>query len=294
MTDDEHAEIEALTGGVPLKHIVHKMVDAVSIDEQGKTREAAERLGLDPDQAVKDTTERALRPLASNPELRTRLLEMRRAKDILYDETSRDALVSAGAVAEDEMTARETVRDWQAYVKDHRDEIAALSLAFSPESNVPPRVALRRLKDLARAIARPPRAWTPERLWRSYEQVGEAVTANPSAARTAADLLALMRYELAGGGEQGAAAPRPHEEAVRERYAAWLTRQEQAGVTFTDTERWWLDHIAGATIERVRFDTADLDYAPFTKMNGTDGFLAEFGEARAEEILDELDRELGA
>lgn len=47
MTDDERAEIEALTGGVPLKHIVHKMVDAVSIDEQGKTREAAERLGLE-------------------------------------------------------------------------------------------------------------------------------------------------------------------------------------------------------------------------------------------------------
>jgi type I restriction enzyme R subunit len=294
MTDEERTEIEELTGDVPLKHIVHKMVDAVSIDEQGKTREAAERLGLDPDQAVRDVTERALRPLASNPVLRNRLLEMRRAKDILYDETSRDALISAGAIPEDESTARETVRDWQKYVKEHRDEMAALSLAFSADSPMQPRDALRRLKDLARAVARPPRAWTPDKLWRCYEQLGEAVTANRSAARTAADLLALMRYELAGGAARGATPPRPHEEAVRERYAAWLAQQEQAGVTFTDTERWWLDHIAGATIERVRFDTADLDYAPFTKMNGTDGFLAEFGEERAEEILDELDRELGA
>ena len=294
MTDDERAEIEGLTGGVPLKHILHKMVDAVSIDEQGKTREAAERLGLDPDQAVKDVTEPAPRPLASNPELRTRLLEMRRAKDILYDETSRDALVSAGAVPQDESTARETVRDWQAYVKDHRDEMAALAIAFSAQSPVPPREALRRLKDLARAVARPPRAWTADKLWRSYEQVGEAVTANRSAARTAADLLALLRYELEGGADGRATPPRPHAEAVEERYAAWLTRQDQAGVAFTDTERWWLDRIAEATIQRVRFDTADLDYAPFTKMNGTDGFLAEFGEERAEEILDELDRELGA
>ncbi|WP_424891162.1 DEAD/DEAH box helicase family protein [Streptomyces sp. XH2] len=294
MTDDERAEIEGLSDGVPLKKILHGMVDAVAIDGQAKTREAAEHLGLDPDQAVKDMIERALRPLASNPALRRRLLEMRRAKDILYDETSRDDLVRAGAVPEDESTARDTVRDWKAYIEEHRDEIAALAIAFSPDSPVPPRDALKRLKDLARAVARPPRAWTPEKLWRSYEQVGKAVSANHAAARTAADLLALLRYELAGGAERGATLPRPHEEAVRERYAAWLARQEQAGMTFTKTERWWLDHITRATIQHVRFDTADLDYPPFTKMNGTDGFLAEFGEARADEILDELDRELGA
>jgi len=179
-------------------------------------------------------------------------------------------------------------------VDEHRDEIAALSLAFAAGSQVPPREALRRLKDLARSVARPPRAWTTDRLWRSYEQVGEAVTADRSAARTAADLLALLRYELEGGVESGAEPPRPHEEAVRERYAAWLARQEQSGVAFTRHERWWLDHIATATAKHVRFDTADLDYAPFTMRNGTDGFLAQFGETRAEDILDELDRELGA
>ncbi|MCK1818891.1 DEAD/DEAH box helicase family protein [Streptomyces sp. XM83C] len=294
MTDEERAEIETLSNGVPLKTIVHNMVEAVSVDEQARTREAAEQLGLDPDKAVRSLVERALLPLASNPALRSRLLEMRRAKDILYDETSRDALVSAGAVAEDESTAHDTVRDWKAYVDEHRDEIAALSLAFAAGSQVPPREALRRLKDLARSVARPPRSWTPDRLWRAYEQVGEAVAADRSAARTAADLLALLRYELAGGAENGAEPPRPHQEAVQERYAAWLARQEQAGVTFTEAERWWLDHIVRATVDRVRFDTADLDYAPFTKRNGTDGFLAEFGEVRAEEILDELDRELGA
>ncbi|MER6103410.1 DEAD/DEAH box helicase family protein [Streptomyces sp. NPDC001832] len=294
MTDEERAETESLTGGVPLKTIVHNMVEAVAVDGQAKTREAAERLGLDPERAIRDAVERALKPLASNPELRNRLLEMRRAKDILYDENSRDALVSAGAVPEDESAAHDTVQDWRAYIEEHRDEIAALSIAFAADSQVPPRDALKRLKDLARSISRPPRAWTADRLWRAYEQVGEAVAADRSAARTAADLLALLRYELAGGAKQGTEPPRPHAEVVRERYAAWLAKQEQAGVTFTKAERWWLDHIAGATVERVRFDTADLDYAPFTMRNGTDGLLAEFGEARAEEILDELDRELGA
>ncbi|MFI1831120.1 DEAD/DEAH box helicase family protein [Streptomyces sp. NPDC020412] len=294
MTKEERAEIEGLTGGVPLKTIVHNMVESVAIDEQAKTREAAERLGLDPDRAIRDVVERALLPLESNPALRGRLLEMRRAKDILYDENSRDALVSAGAVPEDESTARDTVRDWKAYVEEHRDEIEALSLAFAMGSDVQPREALKWLNDLARAVARPPRAWTPDRVWHAYEQVGEAVSEDRSATRTAADLLTLLRYELAGGADSGAKPPRPHGEVVRALYAAWLTRQEQAGAAFTERERWWLDRIVHIMVDRVRFDTADLDYAPFTQRNGTDGFLAVFGDTRAEEILDELDRELGA
>ena len=102
MTDEERAEIERISGGVKLKEIVHKMVEAVSADDQLKVREAAERAGRNPERAVRDLIEQAVQPLAAGPRLRARLLEMRRAKDILYDETSRDALVRAGAVVEDE------------------------------------------------------------------------------------------------------------------------------------------------------------------------------------------------
>ncbi|WP_345132543.1 DEAD/DEAH box helicase family protein [Streptomyces mexicanus] len=294
MTAEEHAEIERISGGLPLKQIVHGMVRAVSADDQAEAREAAERAGRDPERAVRDLIEQALKPLAAEPRLRARILEMRRAKDILYDENGVDELIRAGSIAEDAETAEETVRDWKRYIDENRDEIAALSIAFSASSDIPPSVALQRLKDVARSIARPPRAWTPDRLWTAYEQLGEAVVSDGRRRRTAADLLALLRYELAGGAERGAPKPRPHEETVRERYAAWLARQEQMGSRFSERQRWWLDHIVGATIERVRFDTADLDYAPFTTRNGTDGFLAEFGEAKAEEIIDELDRELGA
>ncbi|MFI9600918.1 DEAD/DEAH box helicase family protein [Streptomyces sp. NPDC052043] len=294
MTDEERAEIQRLSGGLELKKIVHGMVEAVSADRQMEVREAAERAGRDPERAVRDLIEQSVRPLAATPPLRARLLEMRRAKDILYDENGTDELLRAGAVADDEDAATETVRDWRRYIAENRDEIAALSVAFSAGSDVPPGVAMDRLKDVVRSIARPPRAWTPDRLWKAYEKVGEAVTDGAQRKHTVSDLLALLRYELAGGAAQGAPAPRPHEELVRERYQAWIARQEQAGARFTERQRWWLDRIAAATAERVRFDTADLDYAPFTSHNGTDGFIAEFGGTRAEHIINELDRELSA
>ena len=294
MTDEERAEIQRLSGGLELTEIVHGMVDAVSADRQLEVREAAERAGRNPERAVRDLIEQAVQPLAAQPPLRARLLEMRRAKDILYDENGTDELLRAGAAVEDKETATATVRDWRRYIADNRDEIAAMSLAFSAGSDIPPGVAMNRLKDVARSIARPPRAWTPDRLWKAYEKVGEAVIDEARRKHTASDLLALLRYELAGGAERGAPAPRPYEELVRERYQAWLARQEQMGTQFTERQRWWLDRIAAATAKRVRFDTADLDYAPFTSHNGTDGFIAEFGGTRAEHIITELDRELSA
>ncbi|MGW5102842.1 DEAD/DEAH box helicase family protein [Streptomyces sp. NPDC004100] len=294
MTDEERAEIQRLSGGLELTEIVHGMVDALSADRQVEVREAAERTGRNPERAVRDLIEKAVQPLAAQPPLRARLLEMRRAKDIFYDESGADELLRAGAAVDDKDTAVETVRDWRRYIADNRDEIAAMSIAFSAGSDVPPGVAMNKLKDVARSIARPPRAWTPDRLWRAYEKVGEAVTDEAYRKRTVSDLLALLRYELAGGAEGNAPAPRPYEDLVRERYQAWVARQEQMGVRFTERQRWWLDRIAFATAERVRFDTADLDYAPFTSRNGTDGFLAEFGGTRAEHIITELDKELSA
>ncbi|KFG01471.1 hypothetical protein IQ62_07200 [Streptomyces scabiei] len=294
MTDEERAEIQRLSGGLQLTKIVHGMVDAVSADRQLEIREDADRAGRNPDRAVRDLIEQAVQPLAAQPPLRARLLEMRRAKDILYDENGTDELLRAGAAADDKDTATETVRDWRRYIAENRDEIAAMSLAFSAGSDVPPGVAMARLKDVARSIARPPRAWTPDRLWKAYEKVGEAVIDGAHGKHAASDLLALLRYELAGGAEQGAPAPRPYEELVRERYQAWIARQEQMGTRFTERQHWWLDRIAAATGQSVRFDTADLDYAPFTSRNGTDGFLAEFGGTRAEHIITELDRELSA
>ncbi|MFC7933178.1 type I restriction endonuclease subunit R [Streptomyces cinereoruber] len=294
MTEEERAEIQHLSGGLELTKIVHEMVDAVSTDRQLEVREAAERAGRDPERAVRDLIERAVQPLAAQPPLRARLLEMRRAKDILYDENGVDELLRAGAVADDEDTAARTVRDWRQYIADNRDEIAAMSIAFSAGSEVPPNVAMSRLNDVARSIARPPRAWTPDKLWQAYEKLGEAATDGTRRVHTAPDLLALLRYELAGGAERGAPAPRPHDEVMRERYQAWIARQEQTGTRFTERQRWWLDRIAEATAKRVRFDTADLDYAPFTSRNGTDGFIAEFGGTRAEHIITELDRELSA
>lgn len=86
----------------------------------------------------------------------------------------------------------------------------------------------------------------------------------------------------------------PYADRVRERYAAWLTQQEQAGAKFSETERWWLDRMVEVVASSAGITPEDLDRAPFTDRGGTDGALRDLGKARAAELLDELNKELPA
>ncbi|NMH91437.1 hypothetical protein HF519_07505 [Pseudonocardia bannensis] len=74
---------------------------------------------------------------------------------------------------------------------------------------------------------------------------------------------------------------------------SWLTQQEQAGVHFTDTERWWLDRMVSVIASSAGISPDDLDEAPFTERGGIDGALRDLGD-RAADIIDELNKELTA
>ncbi|WP_343983825.1 type I restriction-modification enzyme R subunit C-terminal domain-containing protein, partial [Streptosporangium amethystogenes] len=144
------------------------------------------------------------------------------------------------------------------------------------------------LKVIAERIARPPRRWTHDALWKAYERAGLAASRS-GVRHGVADLVSLIRFEL--GLEEE---PRPYASVIEDRFWNWLMRQEQAGVRFTDAQLWWLEHIAETTAMTVRFDTADLDHVPFSSRGGTDGFLAAFGDDRAVSILNDLDQDLTA
>jgi type I restriction enzyme, R subunit len=80
---------------------------------------------------------------------------------------------------------------------------------------------------------------------------------------------------------------------VNEKYAAWLAQQEQAGVTFTDAKRWWLDNMVKVIANSAGIRIEDLDDAPFLERGGTEGALRDLGD-RAAELIDELNLELTA
>jgi type I restriction enzyme R subunit len=72
-----------------------------------------------------------------------------------------------------------------------------------------------------------------------------------------------------------------------------LAQQEQSGVVFNDTERWWLDRMVSVVANSAGIRVEDLDDAPFIERGGTDGALRELGD-RAGDLVEQLNVELTA
>ncbi|MEV1287745.1 DEAD/DEAH box helicase family protein [Micromonospora sp. NPDC049679] len=278
LTPAEQAELDHVAG-TPVRDIVRGLVDAVDPDTQAKATAHA----ADPAVAVQNLINAAVKPLAANPQLRQRILELRQAHDRIIDEVSVDTLVDAYGVV-DTSRARSIVDSWQVYLNEHRDEITAIQLLTEARER---RIAFSDIKELAERIARPPRNWTPDLIWSAYE-VLEADRVRHSDRHTLTDLVSLIRFTV---GQDDRLVP--YAERVRERYAAWLLQQDQAGANFTDAERWWLDRMVEVIAVSAGLSPDDLDNAPFTERGGIDGAIRDLGPKVAD-LIDQLNAGLGA
>ncbi|WP_040338664.1 DEAD/DEAH box helicase family protein [Candidatus Blastococcus massiliensis] len=278
LTPAERAELDGVAGE-SVRAIVRVLVDAVDPDTQARAAEGA----ADPTAAVAELLEKAVEPLAGNPKLRERILELRTAHDRVIDEVSRDRLIDAHGVV-DTSRARSIVESWSEYLAEHRDEITAIQLVQEAKDR---RVAFADIAELADRIARPPRSWTPDLLWQAYEVVVSDKVRH-SDRHTVTDLVSLLRFALGTDDELV-----PYAERVRERYAGWLAQQEQAGGTFTDAERWWLDKMVEVIAASAGIGVDDLDAAPFTERGGADGAVRDLGP-RAAALIEQLNQELTA
>jgi len=262
LTPEERTELDEVAGR-NMKSIVRTLVDAVDPEIQGRLRDES----TDPEAAVQDAIDLAVKPIAANPELRQRILELRAAHDRVIDEVSTDVLLDAHGVV-DTSRARTIVESWRDYLTEHRDEISAIQVMAEAKLR---RVPFADIQELADRIRRPPYNWTPDLIWAAYEAV-DAGKVRHSDRHTLTDLISLIRYTV--GIEDELA---PYAERVRERYTAWLGQQELAGVSFGDMQRWWLDHMAEVVAASAGIDPADLDSPPFAERGGIDGALRDLG-----------------
>ena len=170
--------------------------------------------------AAADLIEAAVYPLASNPELRLKIVDFRRSYEQIIDETSMDKVLARWLLRRDR--ARQTVDDFRQFIEDNKDEITALQILYShPYSQ---RLSFKDIQVTSRTPSGDRR--TNGRLRVSglptRRSTSQRCTALASASLT--DLVSLVRFAL---GEENELVPFP--EKVNERFAAWLLQQENAG-----------------------------------------------------------------
>jgi len=285
---EDREMLAKLAGGAYLGDIARDIVDALDPDRQ---LEAVKRAGGDDtdEAAVAQTATNmiadALKPLSSNPELRTAVLDVRRSFEQTIDEVSKDTVLFAGHSEEGREKAAELVGSFREYIEEHKDEIRALQVLYSrPYSE---RLTFAEIKDLASAIQRPPRQWTPERLWHAYETLDQSKVRG-SGGGMLTDIVSLVRYTLDQDDELV-----PFRDQVDARFAGWLLAQEQKGVSFTDEQRQWLTWMKENIAAEMGITAESFQYTPFAEHGGIGKAVLIFGD-RLTPITDELSETLAA
>ncbi len=288
ITAQDRATLEA-AGGIPLKTLVHRLVEALDPDRQ---QEAAQILAGSAHPTPEQETQAAaalladaVAPIANNPEFRERLVDVRRSYEQTIDTTSQDEVIEAGHSREATERAKTLVTSFRQFIEDNKDQITALQVLY----NIPyrRRLTFAQIKELAEAIARPPRQWTPEALWRAYQTL-ERDRVHGSGGRMLTDLVALVRFALEQDPELV-----PYPETVEERFEAWLLAQQQAGRTFTPEQHRWLGLIKDHIATSLAITADDFDTVPFVGLGGLGKADQLFGDLLGP-LLEELNKALVA
>jgi type I restriction enzyme R subunit len=286
ITPAENAELSELAG-TPLQDITQQLVKIADPDTLAGIIENAP---LDKDgkkdtkRAMSDFIEQLITPIASNPQLRQRLIEIRASHDLIFDEGSKDELLDAKGVV-DTSKAKSLVESWIKYIEDNKNEITAIQMLYSKPKNVS--ITYKEIKELAERIRRPHPTWTVDVLWNAYLAL-EPTKVRKSAVHTTTDLVSLVRFTLGQMNELI-----PYAQLVEGRYAGWLLQQENLGVKFTDNQKWWLDRIKDAISQSAHFDVKDLELSPFTERGGSSGVEEALGNS-VTQIIESMNMELAS
>ena len=290
---EERERIAEASGGTTTGAISHAIVEGLDPDRQ--VAKACSMFDLpagdEPTeqqviQAATTLLKQAAEPIATKPRLRQLLQDIKRQMEQLIDDISVDELIAAGASEEGKQKAMSLVDSFERFIADNKDEIDAIQCFYgTPYAK---RLRFGDLKTLADEIKAPPRAWTPEKLWRAYETLDKDRVRGASTQRLLTDLVSLVRFAMDQDDELA-----PFSEHVRERFDHWLVQQRTAGRNFTPEQVRWLEMIRDHIATSVEMTVEDLDYAPFAEEGGRGRAAQVFGKGLGP-LLDELNEVLAA
>src|SRR6266487_1684410 len=219
---DVRVAVEKLSGGKSLTNIARDLLDAIDPDK-------IESLGGTTSVSSQEFIQKSVAPIATNPDLRNKILAIQRAADQTIDTVSQDKLLFAGADAKTTEAARDTIKSFREYIEQHKAEIEALQILYSRPFKK--RLTEESLRELE-AKLKPEFGPQPvPKLWNAFETGRDGSPSRPtnrSQTRRFTDLVSLVRTAI----EQEPIL-QPFEEHVRQRFAAWLEEKRGSGTTFS-------------------------------------------------------------
>jgi len=298
LSAEDDKRIRALSGGLGVKELSHRIVAALSPDRHLEQAKADLGIAPDDDQPVSEQALNAARqkiildaikPL-HDPALRETIDEVKKKNEVVIDIISADEVLDAGFSPEALDRARGMVQSFEQFITEHKDEITALQVLYSrPYKH---RLTFEAVKELATAIEKPPYLWNESQLWNAYAALEKSKVKGASGKRILTDLVSLVRYAIHQDNELI-----PFPERVNANFNAWLATHVGAASAgqkpFTPEQVKWLEMIRDHIAANLGIERDDFEYAPFSQHGGLGKVHQLFGD-RLESIIEELNETLAA
>jgi type I restriction enzyme, R subunit len=268
LDDKAKARIEKASGGIPVGELGKALITALDPDAIVQAALATAKANgitraedtLLPEEIVAARSMRVAAACApfDNPELRDEIEGARREREQLIDHINLDQVTFSGFTEQAEAQANAVIQTFREYLKQHKDEIAALDF-FYQQPYQRRTLTLDMIDELHERLSKPPLMLTTERLWSAYARVQASQVKGATSRRQLTDLVSLVRFALGLDGEL-----RPFADEVDKRFQAWIFRHNaQRATAFTPEQTEWLrlmkDHIASSChITRDHFHYGEL------------------------------------
>jgi type I restriction enzyme, R subunit len=285
---DQLGELKELAGGKSFADLAHDLLNACDPDAQA---EAAKKLpgviGEPTEAQVKQAAEQLAQQTVTpflKAQFRRRILEIRAQNEQTIDRHTIDDVLYAGFDAAAVEKAATKVKDFRAWIEEHKEELTALQMLYA--GTRPLKLSLKELRQLRDALARPPLAATPAQLWRAFQAV-EADKVKGTGGEVLTDLVALVRHAL-----MPAMTLVPYREELRERYRQWL-KERDANKAFSPEQREWLDRMAEHIATSLAIAPEDFETGWFGQHGSLGRASALFGD-KLKPLMTEMNERLAA
>lgn len=288
--EEARGEIENSADGLNLKQIINKLLDAVDPDKQLDKAQEIFKTDNPTVEQVKKATEQLIEESCEpfdSQELREKLIEIKSRSVQIIDTVSEDSVIYADFDQQAKERAQTTVDTFKQFIEENKDELTALQIIYSKPYGKR-HFTYEQIKQLAKAIEKPPYNLTSEIIWQAYEQLESSKIRGAGPKKLLTNIISLIRFAI---GKSNVLEPFSH--TVNRRFNRWLKQQKKLGRTFTPEQIEWLKMIKEHIATSASIEKDDFELTPFQEKGGAAKVCQLFGDD-LNNILDELNEELAA
>ena len=287
LTDKEKETFEEKAKGKTINQTVKDLLNAYNPDriEEKAEEIKSENQGITETEALEKAKEELSKTASStfSGELNGYIENVRRVHEQIIDTVNIDTVTKAewGTDAVDK--AREIVKDFSAYLEEHKDEIIALTLFYNQPYRLR-ELTFGMIKDILEKLKADKPLLAPLHVWQAYEQL-EAVNGKSPKNELVA-LVSLIR-RVTGIDEQLTT----YDKTVDRNFQKWVFEKQAGALKFNEEQMSWLRMIKEHIATSFHIEVDDLDYTPFDAHGGRGKMWQLFGNGM-NTIIDEMNEAL--